>query len=99
MKFSENDLDQIETLARLELTEDEKHRLRDQLSEILDHVETIGELDLNEVEPMTHPLELSNVQRADEVDQPLETNQVLKNAPGRTGAFFMVPRIIQDERE
>lgn len=97
MKIDQEQLERIETLARLQLTEDEEDRLRDQLSQILEHVETIGELDLEDVEPLTHPLELSNVMRADEREEPLDGKEVLQNAPERTGSFFKVPQIIDND--
>ena len=97
MKIDQEQLERIETLARLQLTEDEEDRLRDQLSQILEHVEKIGELDLQDVEPLTHPLDLSNVMRADEREDPLNAKEVLRNAPERTGQFFKVPQIIDNE--
>ncbi len=97
MKIDQDQLKRIETLARLQLTEDEEDRLRDQLSQILDHVETIDELDLEDVEPLTHPLDLSNVMRADERQDSLNAKAVLRNAPQRTGQFFKVPQIIDND--
>lgn len=97
MNIDEQQLDQIESLARLQLTDEEKERLRDQLSQILDHVEKLNELDLENVEPMTHPLELTNVLREDDTDEPLDVEDVLQNAPEKTGQFFKVPQVIEEE--
>jgi aspartyl-tRNA(Asn)/glutamyl-tRNA(Gln) amidotransferase subunit C len=53
MPLTREEVEHIAQLARLELTEDEKARYREQLSAILDYVAKLQELDTSEVPPMS----------------------------------------------
>jgi len=97
MDVDREQIDEIEKLARLELTQDEKETLQHQLTRILEHVESIGELDLEDVDPLTDPLDLENVERTDEPREGLSVEEALQNAPEHDGSFFHVPRVIDSE--
>jgi aspartyl-tRNA(Asn)/glutamyl-tRNA(Gln) amidotransferase subunit C len=81
----------VARLARLELTDDEVERFREQLNAILDAVGKVSELDLADVEPTAHPLDLVNTWREDEPRPSLSVDEALSNAPDREGDFFRVP--------
>jgi aspartyl-tRNA(Asn)/glutamyl-tRNA(Gln) amidotransferase subunit C len=83
----------VAKLARLELSDEELERMREQLSAILEAVGKVSELDLSEVEPTTHPLDLVNV-LADDVPRPcLSREEALANAPDPEDGFFGVPAV------
>jgi aspartyl-tRNA(Asn)/glutamyl-tRNA(Gln) amidotransferase subunit C len=81
----------VARLARLELTDDEVERFREQLNAILEAVGKVSELDLADVEPTAHPLDLVNTWREDEPRPSLSVDEALSNAPDREGDFFRVP--------
>jgi aspartyl-tRNA(Asn)/glutamyl-tRNA(Gln) amidotransferase subunit C len=81
----------VANLARLELSEEEVERFREQLNAILEAVGKVAELDLSGVEPTAHPLELVNVLADDESRPSLPVDDALENAPDREGDFFRVP--------
>jgi aspartyl-tRNA(Asn)/glutamyl-tRNA(Gln) amidotransferase subunit C len=81
----------VARLARLELTENEVERFREQLNAILEAVGKVSELDLGDVEPTAHPLDLVNSWREDEPRPSLTVNEAFANAPDREGDFFRVP--------
>jgi aspartyl-tRNA(Asn)/glutamyl-tRNA(Gln) amidotransferase subunit C len=54
----------------------------------------MNELDTEGVDPLAHCLPMSNVFRADEVGESLDTDAALANAPQRDGEFFKVPKIL-----
>ncbi len=97
MEIDKKLIEEIEKLARLQLSDQEKNTLQNQLTRILEHVEAIGDLDLDDVDPLTHPLDLENVERPDEPRECLSEEDVLRNAPARVGSFFKVPRVIDSE--
>ena len=78
-------------LARLELTDDEVERFREQLSAILEAVSKVRELDLSDVPPTSHPLELGNAWDDDIPHVCLTLDEVFANAPDREGDLFEVP--------
>ncbi len=81
-------------LARLDLTADELDHYTDQLAAILDHAADIEALDLEGVEPMTHPVPLTNVLREDIVRPCLDRDEVLAAAPAAESGRFKVPPIL-----
>jgi aspartyl-tRNA(Asn)/glutamyl-tRNA(Gln) amidotransferase subunit C len=82
----------VARLARLDLTEDEQERMREELSKVLDHIEKIGELgDLADVEPTSHVIAVENVLRADEPRPSLPVEVALRSAPDEDMGGFRVP--------
>lgn len=97
MTISREQVEHVARLARLELTDDEVELFRGQLSAVLERAERIQSLDLSDVPPTSHPVELRNVWRADEVIPPQDPEAILANAPQREGTLFRVPRILEEE--
>ncbi|MGI8775223.1 MAG: Asp-tRNA(Asn)/Glu-tRNA(Gln) amidotransferase subunit GatC [Actinomycetota bacterium] len=89
-------VDHVARLARLDLSEDERERMRGELSAILDHADKIQELDLDGVEPTSHALPLRNAMREDEVRPSLSQDDALANAPRSEDGRFLVPQIVED---
>ncbi len=95
MKITREEVEHVARLARLELTEEEKERMRAQLDSILQYMEKLNELDTTAVEPTSHVIPLVNVMREDELRPSLPQEEALANAPDRQDVFFRVPRIIE----
>ena len=93
--ISREDVLHIARLARLELTDAELERMRDQLSSILTYIDRLTALDVTGVEPTSHAVPLLNVMRDDEVVPSFPQDEMLRNAPDRAGELFRVPRIIE----
>jgi len=89
------DVERIEELAELSLTEEEKEELGEDLDRILDHFQKLEELDTEGVEPLMHILDVKNVVREDRREESLPREEALKNAPKTSGGFFQVPRVIE----
>ena len=93
-RISTEQVAHVARLARLDLTDDELEHYTDQLAAILDHAADIEALDLEDVEPMTHPVPLSNVLRADVEVPCLDRAEVLAAAPAAESGRFKVPPIL-----
>ena len=93
----EIDIDHVARLARLELTDQEKARLREQLGAILEHAAKVGEVAAEDVPPTAYAIPRSNVLRPDEVTPSLAVEEVLSNAPEVESDRFKVPRIVEVE--
>lgn len=94
MAVTRKDVEHIAELARLKFADAELDSYTDQLNEILNYMEKLNELDTENVEPLSHPVEGSNVFRTDEVKSSISTEEALKNAPQKDEQFFHVPKII-----
>jgi len=95
MKISKQEVEHVAKLARLELSEQEKEKLTDQLSNILTYVETLNSVDTKGVEPTSHVLDIKNVMRDDVVLPGLTQEQALANAPDKAAGHYKVPKIIE----
>jgi aspartyl-tRNA(Asn)/glutamyl-tRNA(Gln) amidotransferase subunit C len=93
----EIDIEHVARLARLELADEEKARLREQLGVILEHAAKVGEVAAEDVPPTAYAIARSNVLRPDEVTPSLTTEEVLANAPEVEADRFKVPRIVEVE--
>jgi len=88
------DVEHVAALARLGLSDEEKERLRQQLSSILDHIHALNELDTGAIPPTASVAGLTNVMRADEVRPSLPREAVLMNAPRQSDGFFEVHAVL-----
>ncbi len=84
----------ISHLARLELGDADLIELARQLSAIVSYVDQLQTVNTDGVEPLAHPLDMSNVFREDEPGHSLSVNDALANAPSRNGDFFSVPAVL-----
>lgn len=93
-RITTDDVQKVAKLARLRLTEDELERFTGQLAAVLDHAADLDELELDGVEPMAHPVPLTNVLRADVVGTALDRAEVLSAAPAAEQGRFRVPPVL-----
>lgn len=93
MPLSLQEVEHIARLARLNLTDAEKARYREQLSAVLDHVAKLAELDTSDVPPMSAVFGSQPRLRADRVRKPLAPEAVLKNAPDQAEGQFKIPSV------
>ncbi len=85
---------QIARLARLRLSDDEVVLFTGQLGAILEYVRQLDTVPTDGVEPLAHPLPVTNVLRDDRPAPTLDTEAALRNAPQREGPFFRVPKVL-----
>ncbi len=65
-----------------------------ELDQIVAYVERLNELDTKAVEPISHIIDLKNILREDKVQNWLEQEQALANAPQKKQSYFCVPKVI-----
>ena len=95
MKITKQEVEHVAKLALLELSEQEKEKLTDQLSNILTYVEKLNELDTKGVEPTSHVLDINNIMRDDVAGESLTQERALANAPEKAAGHYKVPKIIE----
>jgi aspartyl-tRNA(Asn)/glutamyl-tRNA(Gln) amidotransferase subunit C len=96
-RITTSDVQKVATLARLRLNDDELERFTGQLAAVLEHAADLESLDLSGVEPMAHPVPLTNVLRADVPGAPLDRDEVLASAPAAEDGLFRVPPVLGEE--
>ena len=97
MSVTINDVEKIAMLARLKLTEEEVGNYTSQLNQILEYIEKLNELDTENIEPLSNPVENTNVFRDDKLKSSTKTEDALKNAPDKDEQHFKVPKVINQD--
>ncbi|HMN47640.1 MAG TPA: Asp-tRNA(Asn)/Glu-tRNA(Gln) amidotransferase subunit GatC [Ignavibacteriaceae bacterium] len=97
MAVSKKDVEKIAELARLKFSEDELENFTPQMNEILNYMEKLNELDTENVNPLSHPVEQTNVFRDDKLKPSITTEEALRNAPAKDEHHFKVPKVIGDK--
>jgi len=97
MALSDKELKEIAYLARINIKEDSFSSLKKELEQILELFEELNEADTSEVTAMSHPLDLSQPTRKDEVTEENQREELLKNAPSVQSGLFLVPKVIEGE--
>lgn len=93
--ISDETIDYVGILAKLELSDEEKERAKKDMGSMLDYIDKLGELDTTGIEPMSHVFPVQNVFREDVVTNGDDSENILKNAPGEKDNMFMVPRTFE----
>ena len=94
--LSRADVVHVAHLARLGLTDAELVRLESQLNHILDQYAILATVPTDHIAPTAQTIELENILREDVAQPGLDPEEVLANAPGRDGDFFVVPAILAE---
>ncbi|MCM1056572.1 MAG: Asp-tRNA(Asn)/Glu-tRNA(Gln) amidotransferase subunit GatC [Firmicutes bacterium] len=92
--ITDETIEYVSTLAKLDLTEEERKAAMGDMNRMLDYIDRLNELDTTGVEPMSHVFPLQNVFREDEVVNGDGSEETLENAPEEKENMFVVPRTI-----
>ena len=86
----------IASLAKLELTDNEVKEYSKDLTNILKWMEELKEVDVSNVEPVTSVIKNELHEREDiALDNTVEQEKILLNAPEKVGEYFTVPKVIE----
>ena len=85
----------LEDLSCLTLSDEEKHRLSGDLTEILSSMARLGELDTTGVPERTHPLDHVNAFRDDVARASTDRNLILRNAPEKNDEAVIAPKTVE----
>ena len=90
--INDETIEYVGSLAKLELSGEEKEQAKKDMGRMLDYIDKLAELDTEGVEPMSHVFPVENVFREDEVTNADTREQLLSNAPEQKDGMFVVPR-------
>lgn len=92
MQITDETIEYVGILAKLELSEAEREQAKQDMSNMLDYVGMLNELDTEGVEPMSHAFPIHNVFREDEVVNGDDRENMLLNAPEPKSGAYVVPK-------
>lgn len=95
MAITTDQIKWISYLSRLELKPTELDNAAAQLSSILNYINLLQQVNTDNIEPLAHPLDISNVFREDILKASISVDDALSNAPDRQADFYGVPAILE----
>lgn len=93
--ISDETIDYVGILAKLELTGEEKERAKEDMANMLDYIDMLNGLDTEGVEPMSHVFPVHNVFREDVVVNGDDRENLLANAPEQKEGCYKVPKTVE----
>lgn len=93
-KISDETMEYVGILAKLELSNEEKIKAKEEMEKMLNYIDVLSELDTEGIEPMSHTFPLSNVFREDIVKNGDDRDAILSNAPQKKDGSFEVPKTV-----
>lgn len=95
MSVTQDDVVKIAHLARLAIDETEMQGYADKLTQVMDMVEQMNAVDVEGVEMMSHPLNMSQRLREDEVTESNHRDEYQAVSPSVENGLFLVPKVIE----
>lgn len=95
MALTIDEVRKVALLARMQLSDEELERMRQQLSSILDYMQVLQEVDVTDVPITAQVTDVVNVMRPDEVRPSLTVEEALMNAPATENGYFKVKPVFE----
>ncbi|MBI3136564.1 MAG: Asp-tRNA(Asn)/Glu-tRNA(Gln) amidotransferase subunit GatC [Bacteroidetes bacterium] len=95
MKITDETIDHLSHLARLEFNGDQKERIKTDLTKIIDFVDQLSSVNTDGVEPLIFMTETENVLRDDVDVVTISQTEALKNAPVHDTDYFKIPTVLK----
>jgi aspartyl-tRNA(Asn)/glutamyl-tRNA(Gln) amidotransferase subunit C len=94
MKITEEIIDHIAHLSRLEFEGEDKKLIIQDLERIVGMMDTLQQIPTDDVEPLIFMTEEYNALREDVAEVSLSQQEVLKNAPKKDSDYFRIPKVL-----
>lgn len=95
MKITDEIVDQIAHLARLEFNGEEKENIKADLTNIIAFVDQLNAVDTEGVEPLIFMSDAINVLRDDVYKPSITQEEALKNAPNADSDYFKIAKVLR----
>ena len=95
MSIGPEDINKIAHLARLQIDEDKIEKITGDITNILSLVDQLQNANTDNIEPMAHPMDATQILRADEVTETNQREKLQANAPNAEDGLFLVPKVIE----
>jgi len=95
MSLNKEQVKEIAQLAKLSINDSEIEQSTIELNNILSLMAELGEIETDQVEPMAHPLEMSQRLREDVVSEADLSEEFQAIAPKTRKRHFLVPTVIE----
>jgi aspartyl-tRNA(Asn)/glutamyl-tRNA(Gln) amidotransferase subunit C len=94
MKITEDIIDHIAHLARLEFKGEQKKAIQGDMEKIITFMEKLSEVPTDDVEPLIFMTDEYNRLREDVPQVTLTQEEALKNGPKKDSDYFRIPKVL-----
>ena len=95
MKLSDETIEHIAHLARLEFEGESKSAIKKDLENIIGFMDKLSELPTENVEPLIFMSDEVNKLRDDVAVSSISQQDALKNAPKKDSDYFRIPKVLE----
>jgi aspartyl-tRNA(Asn)/glutamyl-tRNA(Gln) amidotransferase subunit C len=94
MKITDEIVDHIAHLARLEFIGEDKEEIKQDMDKIIRFMDKLNSINTDGVEPLIFMSDAVNVLREDVAEITISKEEALKNAPKRDSDYFRIPKVL-----
>lgn len=95
MSIDKFEVDKIANLARLAITENDQQKYAADLRNILELINEINQVETTNIEPLAHPIAITQRLRPDQITEVNQRDYFQKNAPVVKDGLYLVPKVIE----
>ena len=97
MKITDDIVDHIAHLARLEFEGEAKENIKSDMTNMIDFVDQLNAVDTDNVEPLIFMTTSNNVLREDKSIETITQEEALKNAPNHDSDYFKIAKVLKQQ--
>lgn len=97
MEITDDSVDHIAHLARLEFNGEEKKAIKADLTTMINFVDQLNAVDTDGVEPLVFMTDAINVLREDVQKETITQAEALKNAPNHDSDYFKIAKVLKEQ--
>ena len=98
MEITNEKIEQLAHLAKLEFDEKGKENIKKDLQNILGLCEKLNEIDTEGIEPLIYMTDTVNNVREDILVESISRDEALSNAPKKDSDYFRVPKVLDHNK-
>ena len=95
MVISQQEVEYIAKLSKLELSNEKLEKMTSDLSSIVEFENSLAKINIDGVMPTAHILDIKNVFKEDKVENSYKREDILKNAPESQAGCISVPKVVE----
>lgn len=94
MALPPDEVAKLAELARLSIDSQQMESTAESVSDILSMIDQLKQIDTAQVSPLSHPMDLVQRLRADEVTETNQREELQKLAPAVESGLYLVPKVL-----
>lgn len=94
MALPPDEVAKLAELARLSIDSQQMESTAESVSDILSMIDQLKQIDTAQVSPLSHPMDLVQRLRADEVIETNQREELQKLAPAVESGLYLVPKVL-----